>query len=188
MRGSHQFWGELRLIWAICPNLLFLLCPSPNPHPLQKTFPFHQWTHHYTQDLCVSPFRTSQVWEMLCIQKRSPEVICGKIKEETKYAGKVWLAITHLSRKEWKLGTKYQVGAITSFPTGELLFFDILSGDIPSRWWRAWVWQWEISMKMRRVIKFYQLPPGHENRITQNYIGHHASRLLHTGFFSLVPP
>ena len=68
---------------------------------------------------------------MLCIQKRSPEVICGKIEEETKYAGKVWLAITHLSRKEWKQRTKYQVEAITSFPTGELLFFDILNGDIP---------------------------------------------------------
>ena len=71
---------------------------------------------------------------MLCIQKRSPEVICGKIRAETKYAKQG--GQLHICPE--KSGSSEQSIKWTQLPAfppenkkPKLLFFDILNGELP---------------------------------------------------------
>ena len=126
--GCHNGFGGFTLKGWVAPifNLFFAL-PPLNHHPLQKTFPSINGSRHTTQDLCVSSFRSSQVWAMLCIQKKTREVICGKIREQTNYACRNYTSVQE------RVGTENKVSSWSHYRLFlELAFFcvDIL----------MWVW------------------------------------------------
>ena len=126
----NHFYAKIMIFLVTAPlpgrsrPLFFILYPPPlNHHPLQKTFPSINGSRHTTQDLCVSSFRSSQVWEMLCIQKKTREVICGKIREQTNYACRNYTSVQE------RVGTGNKVSSWSHYRLFlELAFFcvDIL--------------------------------------------------------------